>query len=194
MKYLIAGLGNVGEEYVETRHNIGFKIVEALAEEAGASFVSERFAMYTLVKIKGRQMHLIKPATFMNLSGKAVKYWMDRLEISKQNILIIVDDIAIPFGNLRIRSKGSDGNHNGLTSIQEALGTTEYPRLRFGIEGNFPRGRKIDYVLGKWTIEEKTVLPQKIKTAAEATKSIVTIGLERTMNIYNKAGSKPGED
>lgn len=190
MKFLIAGLGNIGDEYIETRHNIGFKIVEALAEEAGASFISDRYALHTQYRFKGRYIHLIKPTTYMNLSGKAVRYWMEKLEIGKENLMVVVDDLAIPFGELRIRSKGSDGNHNGLTSVQELLATSEYPRLRFGIEGNFAKGQQVQYVLGKWNAEEQKLLPEKIKLAADAVKSFVTIGLERTMNHYNKVGKK----
>ena len=188
MKYLIAGLGNIGDEYKETRHNIGFKIVEALADEAGASFISERLAFHCSFRLKGKSIHLIKPSTFMNLSGKAVKYWLDKLEIAKENLMVMVDDIAIPFGHLRIRTKGSDGGHNGLTSVQESLGTAEYARMRFGVEGNFPRGKQINYVLGNWNEEERKLLPEKIKIACEAAKSFATIGLERTMNLYNTKG------
>lgn len=189
MKFLIAGLGNIGDEYTETRHNIGFKIVEALAEEAGASFILERYAMYATFRYKGKSIHLVKPTTYMNLSGKAVKYWMEKLEIKKEQLMVIVDDLAIPFGDLRIRSKGSDGNHNGLTSVQELLQTTEYPRMRFGIAGNFPKGKQVNYVLGKWTEEEKKLLPEKIQTSCHAVKSFATIGLERTMNIFNSLKS-----
>jgi PTH1 family peptidyl-tRNA hydrolase len=178
-------LGNIGDEYTNTRHNIGFKIVEALAEEAGASFVLERHAHHCSYRWKGKTIHLIKPTTYMNVSGKAVKYWLDELKIPKENLLVIVDDLAIPFGALRIRSKGSDGNHNGLTSVQESLGSQEYPRMRFGIEGNFPKGKQVNYVLGEWTNEEKKMLPEKIKNASEAVKSFAAIGLERTMNVFN---------
>lgn len=194
MKFLIAGLGNIGDEYANTRHNIGFRIVEALAEEAGASFVSDRLAFHASFRLKGKYVHLIKPTTFMNLSGKAVRYWMEKLSIPKENLLVIVDDIAIPFGHLRIRASGSDGGHNGLTSVQESLATREYPRLRFGVEGNFPKGRQVHYVLGEWNAVEKKQLPEKIKTAGEAVKSFITIGLERTMNIYNKTGSQKSEN
>jgi PTH1 family peptidyl-tRNA hydrolase len=196
MKYLIAGLGNIGDEYTETRHNIGFKIVEALAEEVGASFTLDRHAFHASFKLKGKFVHLIKPATYMNLSGKAVKYWMDKLDIPIENLLVVVDDIAIPFGDLRIRKKGSDGNHNGLTSVQEALLTNEYPRMRFGIGGNFPKGQQVRYVLGRWTPDERKLLPEKINVATEAIKSFVLIGLERTMNVFNKISGKsiPGID
>lgn len=193
MKFLIAGLGNIGDEYIDTRHNIGFKILEALAEAAGASFISERYAMHASFRLKGRTIHLVKPTTYMNLSGKAVRYWMEKLEIEKQQLLIVVDDLAIPFGELRIRSKGSDGNHNGLTSIQQLLQSSEYPRMRFGIEGNFPKGQQVNYVLGKWSMEEQKLLPEKILTATDAVKSFATIGLERTMNIFNKTGRKKNE-
>ncbi|MCY7409194.1 MAG: aminoacyl-tRNA hydrolase [Chitinophagales bacterium] len=185
MKFLIVGLGNIGDEYTETRHNIGFKITEALAQEAGASFVTDRLAFHCNYKWKGKSIHLIKPTTYMNLSGKAVRYWMNELQIPLENILILVDDIALPFGAIRIRQKGSDGNHNGLTSIQESLATTEYPRLRFGVEGNFPKGRQVHYVLGKWTEEENKLLPEKIKIACSAVKSFTAVGLARTMNDFN---------
>jgi len=185
MKFLIAGLGNIGDEYANTRHNIGFKIVEALAEEAGASFVSERLAFHSSFKLKGKSVHLIKPTTFMNLSGKSVKYWLDKLEIQRENLLVIVDDIALPFGTIRLRSRGSDGNHNGLTSIEEVLQSREYNRMRFGVEGNFQKGRQVHYVLGEWNEEEKKLLPEKIKVACDAVKSFVMIGMERTMNTYN---------
>src|SRR5207248_989903 len=188
--YLIAGLGNIGDEYTETRHNIGFKIVEALAADAGASFISERLAFHCSFRLKGKSIHLIKPTTFMNLSGKAVKYWLDKLEVPKENLLVILDDIALPFGTLRIRARGSDGGHNGLTSIQESLDTTEDPRMRFGVEGKFLRGKQVHYVLGNWNEQERKLLPEKIKIACDAAKSFPIIGLERTMNLYNKIGKK----
>jgi PTH1 family peptidyl-tRNA hydrolase len=188
LKFLIAGLGNIGDEYADTRHNIGFKIVDALASDAGVAFESDRLAFHCNYKWKGKSIHLIKPTTYMNLSGKAVKYWMDKLEIPRENILVVVDDIALPFGYLRVRMKGSDGGHNGLTSIQTSLATIDYPRLRFGVEGNFAKGRQVHYVLGKWNEDENKLLPEKIKDAAEAVKSFVSIGIERTMNIYNKIG------
>ena len=189
-KFLIAGLGNIGDEYKETRHNIGFKIVEALAEEAGASFSLQRLVFSTQIKYKGKILHLIKPTTYMNESGKAVKYWLEKLEIDKENLLVVLDDIALPFGTIRIRGKGSDGSHNGLTSVQESLQTTVYPRLRFGVGGNFRRGSQINYVLGEWNKEEKKLLPEKIKFTIDAVKSFATIGLERTMNLHNEKKKK----
>jgi PTH1 family peptidyl-tRNA hydrolase len=191
VKFLIAGLGNIGEEYSETRHNIGFKIAEALAKEAGASFSLDRHAYHTSFRLKGKMLHIIKPATYMNLSGKAVKYWSEKLAIEKNQLLVIVDDIAIPFGELRIRSKGSDGNHNGLTSMQEIFQTNEYPRMRFGIGGNFQKGQQVNYVLGRWTEQEQKLLPENINTACEAVRSFVLIGLHPTMNLFNKTGRKP---
>ena len=185
MKYLIAGLGNVGDEYTETRHNIGFKIVEALADEAGASFISDRLASICEIKIKGKQLILIKPTTFMNLSGKAIKYWMNEHKIPKENVLVIIDDLAIPFGSLRLRHRGSDGNHNGLTSVHESLGTDEYARMRFGIGSEFKRGQQVNYVLGKWSEEERKQLPELVKKAADATKSFALQGIQKTMNQFN---------
>lgn len=184
MKFLIAGLGNVGDDYAHTRHNIGFDIAEALAPGSSA-FSLDRHAYHATVKFKGRQLHLIKPTTYMNLSGKAVKYWMEQLKIPIENILVITDDIALPFGKIRIRKNGSDGGHNGLKSIIETLNTGEFPRLRFGIGGDFPKGCQADYVLGKWSDDEKKMLPEKISAAAEAVKSFVTAGIERAMNIHN---------
>jgi len=185
VNYLIAGLGNIGEEYTNTRHNIGFKITEALAEEAGASFVLERLAFHASYKWKGKNIHLIKPTTYMNESGKAIRYWMNELNIPVERIIVVLDDLAIPFGQIRLRSKGSDGGHNGLTSIQQNLNTTIYPRLRFGIGNEFRKGSQVNYVLGEWNAEEKKNLAERIKESADAIKSIISIGLERSMNIYN---------
>ncbi len=184
MKFLIAGLGNDGDEYVHTRHNIGFDIADSLTPDS-SSFSLDRHAFHAVVKFKGRQLHLIKPTTFMNLSGKAVKYWMEKEKIPLENVLVITDDIALPFGKIRMRKNGSDGGHNGLKSIIETLDTTEFPRLRFGIGGNFPKGYQVDYVLGKWGEEERKILPEKISAAVEAVKSFVTAGIDRAMNIYN---------
>jgi peptidyl-tRNA hydrolase, PTH1 family len=185
MKFLIVGLGNIGSEYESTRHNIGFEIVEALAKEAGASFVSERYAQYALVKYKGKQLHLIKPTTYMNLSGTAVRYWLQKLDIPKENMLVILDDVALPFGKIRMRSSGSDGGHNGLKNIDLTVETNNYPRLRFGIGNEYPRGHQVDYVLGKWTEDERKLLPEAIKRSCEAVYGFATIGLERAMNLYN---------
>lgn len=184
MKYLIAGLGNIGDEYAFTRHNIGFEIVDSLVLDP-IVFELDRHAYHTMVRFKGRQLHLIKPTTYMNLSGKAVRYWMEKEKITLGNTLIITDDIALPFGKIRIRKNGSDGGHNGLKSIVETLNTTEFPRLRFGIGGDFPKGYQVDYVLGKWNNDEKKLLPEKIKMAAEAVKNVVTAGIDRAMNTYN---------
>lgn len=185
MKFLIVGLGNIGEEYYNTRHNIGFKIADALANDAGASFFPDRFANYCLVKHKGKQLHIIKPVTYMNLSGGAVRYWMQHLNISIENIFVLLDDLAIPYGTIRIRSKGSDGGHNGLKNINEIIASQNYARLRFGIGSEFRKGKQIEYVLGKWNTNEEKLLPELIKKSCEAVYSFSTIGLERTMNIYN---------
>ncbi len=185
MKYLIAGLGNIGEEYINTRHNIGFKVVEHIATDNGIQFADKRYAYVAQYKFKGRIYVLIKPTTYMNLSGKAVNYWMQKENINPANMLIIVDDIALPFGTIRMRAKGSDAGHNGLININTVLGHNNYPRLRFGIGSNFGKGQQVQYVLSEWTDEEKKALPEKIKTMAEAAISFGVIGLERTMNFYN---------
>lgn len=184
MKFLIAGLGNIGDEYAHTRHNIGFDIIDSLVPDSTA-FSLNRHAHHALVKFKGKELHLIKPTTYMNLSGKAVKYWMEKEKIALKNILVITDDLALPFGKIRIRKNGSDGGHNGLKSIIETLNTSEFPRLRFGIGGDFPKGYQVDYVLGKWTKDEEKILQEKINVAVEAVKSFVTMGVDRAMNIYN---------
>ena len=184
MKYLIVGLGNIGAEYAATRHNIGFKVLDALAEASNTVFSSQRYGSVAELKHKGRTFILLKPSTYMNLSGKAVSYWMQAEKIPLENV---VDDIALPFGAIRIRAKGSDGGHNGLKNIAELLGTNAYARLRFGIGGDFPKGMQIDYVLGEWTKEEAAALPERTKVAAEAIKAFGTIGLERTMNQFNNS-------
>ena len=184
MKYLIVGLGNVGDDYAGTRHNIGFNVVDALVL-APSVFTLERHAFHASIKFRGRQLHIIKPTTYMNLSGKAVKYWMEKEKVSVKNTLAITDDLALPFGKLRMKKEGSDGGHNGLKSIIETLGTSAFPRLRFGIGGDFPKGYQSDYVLGKWNKEEEKVLPEKISVAVEAIRSYIMVGIERTMNIYN---------
>lgn len=185
MKYLIAGLGNIGAEYEDTRHNIGFSVVEHLCKTHEASFVSDRLAAVATVKHKGRTFICIKPATYMNLSGKAVQYWLQKEQISPANLMVVTDDISLPLGKLRIRGKGSDGGHNGLKNIIEVLGTDQYPRMRIGIGNEYARGRQADFVLGKWKPEEVTVVNEKIVKACEAILSFGFIGLERTMNQYN---------
>lgn len=187
MKYLIVGLGNIGAEYAATRHNIGFRVLDALAEASNTVFSSQRYGSVAEMKFKGRTFVLLKPSTYMNLSGKAVSYWMQAEKIPLENVFVIVDDIALPFGTIRIRTKGSDGGHNGLKSIAELLGTSAYARLRFGIGGDFPKGMQIDYVLGEWTKEESAALPERLTVAGEAIRAFGTIGLERTMNQYNNA-------
>jgi len=185
MKYLIAGLGNIGAEYANTRHNIGFVVADALAQEGKAVFVPGRLADVTRVKYKARILVVIKPATYMNLSGKAIKYWLGKENIPLENLLIITDDIALPAGILRLRAKGGDGGHNGLSSIIEHLGTTDFVRLRVGIGNDFAQGTQVDYVLGKWTKTEEEIMIPQVKTAVEIVKSFVSIGVERTMNVFN---------
>ncbi len=184
-KFLIVGLGNIGSEYAETRHNIGFKIVERLAGEAGVKFTSDRYADVAELKHKGKQLTLIKPTTYMNLSGKAVNYWLQALKLEPDNMLVLVDELALPFGKIRIGPKGSDGGHNGLKSIQESIGTTIYPRMRFGIGNEFSKGSQVNYVLGEWGEEELKTLGARIQIAADAVKSFAFIGLQRCMNEYN---------
>jgi PTH1 family peptidyl-tRNA hydrolase len=185
MKYLITGLGNIGAEYARTRHNIGFDILDAMAEEKGLTFEDKRYGAVTTYKFKGRQFILLKPNTYVNLSGRAVNYWLQKEKIPLNNLLIVVDDLALPFGTLRLKPKGGDAGHNGLKSIQGILGTTNYARLRFGIGNNFNRGQQVDYVLGTWDNEEKAVLPEKIDRAIQMIKSFGTIGTAQTMNQFN---------
>lgn len=184
-KYLIIGLGNIGAEYVNTRHNIGFKVVDFLAKKEGVSFQTAKLGDLAEFKIKGRTVFLLKPNTYMNLSGKAVKYWMDKENIAKENILVITDDLNLSFGTLRIKAKGSDGGHNGLKNIQLLLNTTEYPRFRFGISDQFKKGQQVDYVLGEWNEEEQAKLPERYETCALAVQSFVLAGLANTMNEFN---------
>jgi PTH1 family peptidyl-tRNA hydrolase len=186
MNYLVVGLGNIGPEYADTRHNIGFMIADALAKEAGATFSTLRHAYYSSYKWKGREIHLIKPTTYMNLSGKAVNFWMHELKIPIERVLVIVDDLALPLGTLRVKPKGSSAGHNGLKSIEALCGGQNYPRLRFGIGDNYPKGRQVDYVLGSFDPDEQAELPALIDRSVEIVHSFVTIGLERTMNFYNK--------
>ena len=185
MKYLIVGLGNIGTEYAETRHNIGFKVVDALASTVGATFSADRYGAVATFRHRGQEIVLLKPSTYMNLSGKAVRYWMQKERIPIEHVFVVVDDIALPFGSLRIRKSGSDGGHNGLKNIAECLGGQNYARLRFGVGGDFPRGAQVDYVLGEWTAEEKVQLPEGLDTAGKAVLSFVTEGPDRAMNRYN---------
>lgn len=184
-KFLIVGLGNIGEEYAHTRHNIGFEVLDHLAQEHDLRFKSDRLADVTELKYKGKQLILIKPTTYMNLSGKAVNYWLQTEKIPVENCLVIVDELALPFGKIRLGPKGSDGGHNGLKNIQETLNTTTYPRLRFGISSEFGKGQQVNYVLGKWSDEEKKTLKDRVKIAADAVKAFAFIGLQRCMNEFN---------
>ncbi|PZR34260.1 MAG: aminoacyl-tRNA hydrolase [Azospira oryzae] len=186
MKYLIAGLGNIGPEYELTRHNVGFLVLDRLADHQKVNFKTERLADRAEVKYKGRQLHLIKPNTYMNLSGKAIAYWLQELKIPKENLLVIVDDLAIPFGSIRIRQKGSAAGHNGLKNIELLLGGQEYSRLRFGIGNNFGKGQQVDFVLSNFEQEEFKALPEVMDKSIEAIYSFATIGIERTMNFFNK--------
>ncbi|TZF86367.1 aminoacyl-tRNA hydrolase (plasmid) [Pedobacter sp. BS3] len=186
MKYLIVGLGNIGPEYADTRHNIGFMVADALAKKAGTSFSNLRLAYYAELSHKGKKLHVIKPTTYMNLSGKAVNYWMHELKIPVENILVIVDDLALPFGALRLKPKGGNAGHNGLKSIEALVGGQHYPRLRFGIGDNFPKGRQVDYVLSGFDDDEIPELPALIDRSVEMIESFVTAGPELTMTRYNK--------
>ncbi len=186
MKYLIVGLGNPGSEYNHTRHNIGFDIADALASKHGAVFSAQKFAEVANYSFKGKQVCLIKPITFMNLSGKALRYWMQEMQVPLANVLVLVDDLAIDFGKIRIKPSGSDAGHNGLKNIFECLQTKDYPRLRFGIGSNFHKGKQIAYVLGNWTPNEAAELPLLIDTAVNACDSFVFRGLALTMNEFSK--------
>lgn len=185
MKFLIVGLGNPGSEYEETRHNIGFKVVDHLANELKAEFTLNKAALRAEGKYKGKTLIFIKPITFMNLSGKALNYWLQAEKISLENLLVVADDIALPFGKLRMKGKGSDGGHNGLKDIQETVKSDAYPRLRFGVGNDFPKGRQSDYVLGKWTNEQVQELPERISVATEFIKSFCVQGLNLTMTHWN---------
>ncbi len=186
MKYLIAGLGNIGPEYELTRHNIGFLVLDRIADNHKIDFTTQRLADKAEFKFKGKQIHLIKPNTYMNLSGKAIAYWLQELKIPKENLLVIVDDLALPLGTLRMRTKGSSAGHNGLKNIEQLLGGQEYTRLRFGIGNDFQKGQQVDFVLSNFTQEEFNLLPSVMDRAEEMVKSFCTIGPERTMNFFNK--------
>jgi len=184
-KWLIAGLGNIGDEYANTRHNIGFIVEDALAISLKCHFTSGRYAYVAKGTLKGHSLTLIKPTTYMNLSGKAVRYWMKKENILPENILVIVDDISLPLGNFRLRKKGSDGGHNGLISLIEYLGTTDFPRFRIGIGNDFAKGTQVDYVLSRWTKEEETILVPRIETAVELIRCFVQQGVDQAMNLFN---------
>ena len=184
-KFLIVGLGNIGAEYANTRHNIGFKILDHFAKKESISFQTAKLGDVTEFKIKGRTLILLKPNTFMNLSGKAVKYWMEKENVEKENVLIITDDLNLSFGTIRIKTKGSDGGHNGLKSIQSLLNTTDYTRFRFGISDQFKKGQQVNYVLGEWDIEEKSKLPERLELSSQIIQSFALAGLNKTMNEFN---------
>jgi len=186
MKYLVVGLGNMHPDYDGTRHNIGFEVVDMLAQNGGATFKNDTLGDLCMIKHKGRFIHLLKPSTYMNLSGKSVRHWMLKHKIQADNLLIVVDDLNIDFGKVRLRAKGADGGHNGLKSIAEQLNTTKYPRLRVGIGDNFNKGRQVDYVLGKWTDKEMAGMEEVIDRSCKAVLSYTSIGLSRTMNAFNK--------
>lgn len=185
MKFLIVGLGNVGNEYAHTRHNIGFDVAMAFVQKHSGTFRQDRLAYVAEVKWKGRIFVCICPTTYMNLSGKAVKYWMDKEKVGMENVVVVVDDVALPLTKIRIRAGGSDGGHNGLKSLQEVLGTTAYPKLRFGIGNDYPKGTQVDFVLGKWAATEEPLLKRKIEICVEAIETIATAGIATAMNKYN---------
>lgn len=184
-KFLIVGLGNIGAEYVNTRHNIGFQVLDHLAQKESLSFETVKLGTLAKYKFKGRTFFLLKPNTYMNLSGKAVQYWLDKETIPQENLLVITDDLNLPFGSIRIKPKGSDGGHNGLKNINIVLNTQNYTRFRFGISDEFKKGQQISYVLGDWDADEKVKLPERLELASEIIKSFGTAGLENTMTTFN---------
>ena len=184
-KFLIVGLGNIGSEYANTRHNIGFKILDYVANAEGISFQPQKLGDVAELKIKGRTLLLLKPNTYMNLSGKAVNYWLEKEKIEKENLLVITDDLNLAFGTIRIKTKGTDGGHNGLKNIQLLLNSSEYPRFRFGISDAFKKGKQVDYVLGEWDSAEKEQLKERLALSAEIIKSFALAGLNSTMNTFN---------
>jgi peptidyl-tRNA hydrolase, PTH1 family len=185
MKYLIVGLGNIGEEYAHTRHNMGFETLDAFAEASNVVFADKRYGALAQCRLKGHELILLKPSTFMNLSGNAIRYWMQQEKIPLEQVLVIVDDVALPFGALRLKANGSNAGHNGLRHIEETLGTQNYARLRFGIGNNYPRGGQVNYVLGHLTDEEQKIFPQRVGQAVEMIKSFCLSGIQTTMNLYN---------
>ena len=185
MKYLIVGLGNIGPEYAGTRHNIGFRILDAFAEASNISFSTERYGDVAHMRLKNKLLVLLKPSTYMNLSGNAVRYWKEKENIATDHILVLVDDIALPFGAIRIKPSGSDAGHNGLKNIAQMLGTQAYPRLRFGIGNDFSRGAQIDYVLGHFTLDQRQMLPARVDVACEAIRTFCLAGINTAMNTCN---------
>lgn len=193
-EYLVAGLGNIGAEYADTRHNVGFMVLDAWAASADAAFQTARYGDIAKVSFKGRRITLLKPSTYMNLSGNAVRYWMNELGIPMENLIVICDDLNLPFGTLRMRKKGSDGGHNGLKNIQELLETTEYPRIRIGIGNNFKKGGQVDFVIGPMSLEEKEAMPEICNKVIEGIKAFTTIGPDRAMNSFNTQVKKTTEE
>ena len=185
MNYLIVGLGNIGDEYARTRHNIGFRVVDTLAQEAGINFEDKRYGSIGTIKVKNQTLTLLKPSAYMNLSGNAVRYWMNEKKIPVERVLVVVDDLSLPFGHLRLKPSGSDGGHNGLKHIASVLGSQKYARLRFGIGNDFPRGGQVDYVLGEFTPEDLQSMDERLKLAAEAVKTFCLAGINVAMNEYN---------
>ena len=186
MKYLIVGIGNIGDQYVNTRHNIGFIVLDALAKASNVVFKNKRLGQVAETSYRGRKFILLKPSTYVNLSGKAVRFWMQKENIPRKNILVVVDDLALPFGTLRLRKKGGDGGHNGLFDISQTLGNQDYPRLRFGIGDDYSQGNQVKYVLSNWSKDEESELTDKIKTAIEIIQSFGFHGIDQTMNNFNK--------
>ncbi len=193
MKYLVVGLGNIGAEYEGTRHNAGFDVADRLVEGLGGTFTPDRYASKAEIRWKGRTIIVIKPSTYMNLSGKAVRYWLDKENIAKENLIVVVDDIAIPVGAMRIRAKGSDGGHNGLKNIDALCGGNNYARIRMGVGGDFPQGHQGDFVLGKLSADERKLFDEAVDKAVAAIKDFTTIGIERTMNFHNHR-NKPAKE
>lgn len=189
MKYLIVGLGNIGDEYAGTRHNIGFRMIDAFADSVKAEWQDKRYGFVAKCRVKNAELVLLKPSTFMNLSGNAVRYWMQQEKIPVENLLVLVDDLNLPFGTIRIRKQGSNGGHNGLGNIQSVLCTENYARVRFGIGNEYTRGAQINFVLGNWTSEEETALPERLKIVSEIIPSFCLQGIDRTMNQYNRKQS-----
>ena len=185
MKYLIAGLGNIGSEYEYSRHNIGFRVLDALAKASNLVFKTERYGDVAELKLKGRTLILLKPSTYMNLSGNAVRYWLQKENIPVENLLVVLDDLALPFGSLRIKTKGSDAGHNGLKNIQAVLATQNYARLRFGVGNDYPKGMQVDYVLGSFYKEEEEALPERLDICSEIIKTFCLAGVQNAMNQYN---------